>query len=555
MTALSHPLPQMVLTRCYVNLSDIMSKMRREKFETSSGIELPNDFNPENTNPVDYADDLGAPGEFPYTRGIRSNVYRGKFWTMRQYAGFGTAEASNARYKYLLSQGTTGLSVAFDLPTQIGLDSDDPLAAGEVGKVGVAIDSIDDMSTLLDGIPLETVSTSMTINSTASTLLCLYLAVARRQGIGFDKVNGTIQNDILKEYIARGTYIYPPKPSLRLVTDTFAYCAAEVPNWNTISISGYHIREAGSTAAQELAFTLADGICYVQSAVDIGLKVDDFAPRLSFFLNSHNGLLEEIAKFRAARRLWARIMKERFGAKDPRSMMFRFHTQTGGSTLTAQQPEVNIVRTTLQALAAVLGGTQSLHTNSMDEALGLPTENAARIALRTQQVIAHESGVADTVDPLAGSYAIEELTTQIEQIAVEYIEKIDAIGGMLRAIETGYVQNEIQDAAYDYQRAVETGDAVVVGMNKFQAEDEVPIPIMRIDEKLEREQIARTQAVRAKRNKDEAENALSALEEAARGTENLLPRILTAVEAHVTVGEISNRLRTVWGEYRESVTV
>ena len=545
----------MVLTRCYVNLSDIMSKMRREKFQTSSSIELPNDFNPENTKPVDYADDLGAPGEFPYTRGIRSNVYRGKFWTMRQYAGFGTAEESNARYKYLLSQGTTGLSVAFDLPTQIGLDSDDPLAAGEVGKVGVAIDSLDDMSTLLDGIPLDTVSTSMTINSTASTLLCLYLAVAREQNVSFDKLGGTIQNDILKEYIARGTYIYPPKPSLRLVTDTFAYCAAEVPNWNTISISGYHIREAGSTAAQELAFTLADGICYVQAAIDVGLKVDDFAPRLSFFLNSHNGLLEEVAKFRAARRLWARIMKDRFGAKDPRSMMFRFHTQTGGSTLTAQQPEVNIVRTTLQALAAVLGGTQSLHTNSMDEALGLPTENAARIALRTQQIIAHESGVTDTVDPLAGSYAIEELTTQIEQIAVEYIEKIDAIGGMLRAIETGYVQNEIQDAAYDYQRAVETGDAVVVGMNKFQAEEEVPIPVMRIDEKLEREQIERTQSVRAKRSPDAAENALSAIEEAARGTENLLPRILTAVQAHVTVGEISNTLRKVWGEYRESITV
>ena len=528
---------------------------RREKFQTSSGIELPSDFNPENTAPVNYSEDLGAPGEFPYTRGIRSNVYRGKFWTMRQYAGFGTAEESNARYKYLLSQGTTGLSVAFDLPTQIGLDSDDPLAAGEVGKVGVAIDSLDDMSTLLDGIPLDTVSTSMTINSTASTLLCLYLAVARQQNVSFDKLGGTIQNDILKEYIARGTYIYPPKPSLRLVTDTFAYCAAEAPNWNTISISGYHIREAGSTAAQELAFTLADGICYVQAAIDVGLKVDDFAPRLSFFLNSHNGLLEEVAKFRAARRLWARIMKERFGAKDPRSMMFRFHTQTGGSTLTAQQPEVNIVRTTLQALAAVLGGTQSLHTNSMDEALGLPTENAARIALRTQQVIAHESGVADTVDPLAGSYAIEELTTQIEQIAVDYIQKIDAIGGMLRAIETGYVQNEIQDAAYDYQRAVETGDAVVVGMNKFQADEEVAIPIMRIDEKLEREQIERTQAVRAKRSPDAAENALSAIEEAARGTENLLPRILTAVEARVTVGEISNTLRKVWGEFHESVTV
>src|SRR3954471_9833218 len=383
---------------------------RREHFKTSSDIELPVDFNPANAEPVDYDRDLGDPGNFPYTRGIRRNLYRGRLWTMRQYAGYATAEESNARYKYLLAQGTTGLSVAFDLPTQIGLDSDSPLSAGEVGKVGVAIDSLEDMLTLFGGIPLDEVTTSMTINSTASTLLCLYLAVARKQGVEFDKVSGTIQNDILKEYIARGTYIYPPKPSLRLITDTFAYCAAEVPNWNTISISGYHIREAGSTAAQEIAFTLADGICYVQAAIDVGLEVDKFAPRLSFFFNSHNQLLEEVAKFRAARRLWARIMKDRFGAKDPRSMMLRFHTQTAGSTLTAQQPEVNVVRTTIQALAAVLGGTQSLHTNSMDEALSLPTEQAARIALRTQQVIAHESGVPDTVDPLAGSYAIEHLT-------------------------------------------------------------------------------------------------------------------------------------------------
>ncbi len=528
---------------------------RREKFQTSSGIELPNDFNPHNTTPVNYADDLGSPGDFPYTRGIRRNVYRGKLWTMRQYAGFATAEESNARYKYLLSQGTTGLSVAFDLPTQIGLDSDDPLAAGEVGKVGVAIDSLDDMLTLFDGIPLDTVSTSMTINATASTLLCLYLAVAKKQGVGFDKVNGTIQNDILKEYIARGTYIYPPKPSLRLITDTFAYCAAEVPNWNTISISGYHIREAGSTAAQEIAFTLADGICYVQAAIDVGLDVDKFAPRLSFFFNSHNNLLEEIAKFRAARRLWARIMKDRFGAKDPKSLTLRFHTQTAGSTLTAQQPEVNVVRTTIQALAAVLGGTQSLHTNSMDEALGLPTENAARIALRTQQVIAHESGVADTVDPLAGSYAIEELTTQLEQKARDYIEKIDAMGGMLRAIETGYVQNEIQEAAYDYQRAVETGDALVVGMNSFQLDEEVPMPVLRIAEQIERDQVARLQSIRAKRDTAAAENALNKIEAAAAGTENLLPHILTAVESHVTVGEISHTLRKVWGEYRESVTI
>ncbi|HRI04703.1 MAG TPA: methylmalonyl-CoA mutase family protein [Pyrinomonadaceae bacterium] len=531
-----------------------MAKTRRESFQTSSGLSLPNDFNPENVTPVDYEQDLAAPGDFPYTRGVRPSMYRGQFWTMRQYAGFATAEESNARYKYLLSQGTTGLSVAFDLPTQIGLDSDDSLAAGEVGKVGVAIDSLDDMLTLFDGIPLDQVSTSMTINSTASTLLCLYLAVARKQGVSFDKVSGTIQNDILKEYIARGTYIYPPKPSLRLITDTFAYCAAEVPNWNTISISGYHIREAGSTAAQEIAFTLADGICYVDAAISVGLKVDDFAPRLSFFFNSHNNLLEEIAKFRAARRLWARIMRDRFGAVNPKSLMLRFHTQTAGSTLTAQQPEVNVVRTTIQALAAVLGGTQSLHTNSLDEALGLPTENAARIALRTQQVIAYESGVADTVDPFAGSYAIEELTTQLERAAVDYIEKIDAMGGMLRAIELGYVQNEIQEAAYDYQRAVETDDAIVVGVNKFQA-DEEPIPVMRIDEKIERDQVARLQAIRARRNAADAEAALNAIETAAKGTENLLPRILTAVEAEVTVGEISNRLRSVWGEYRESITI
>ena len=520
-----------------------------------TGIELPNDFNPSNTRAVDYKSDLAEPGEFPYTRGVRPNMYRGKFWTMRQYAGFATAAESNERYKYLLSHGTTGLSVAFDLPTQIGLDSDDPISAGEVGKVGVAIDSLDDMLTLFDGIPLDRVTTSMTINATASTLLCLYLAVARKQGVPFDKVGGTIQNDILKEYIARGTYIYPPKPSLRLITDTFAYCASEVPNWNTISISGYHIREAGSTAAQELAFTLADGICYVESAIDVGLDVDKFAPRLSFFFNSHNNLLEEIAKFRAARRLWARIMRERFGARNPRSLMLRFHTQTAGSTLTAQQPEVNIVRTTIQALAAVLGGTQSLHTNSMDEALSLPTENAARIALRTQQVIAHESGVADTVDPLAGSYAVEEITFELEEKARDYIEKIDAMGGMLRAIETGYVQNEIQEAAYQYQRAVETKEAIVVGMNEFRTEDEVPIPILKIDDRIEREQVERVRAIRAKRDAAKAEAAITALGVAAAGTENLLPRILDCVEAYVTVGEISNAFCAAWGEYQEAVTV
>ena len=532
-----------------------MANERRQKFQTSSGIELPNDFNPQNVDHFVYEKDIADPGSFPYTRGIRTNMYRGKLWTMRQYAGFATAAESNARYKYLLSQGTTGLSVAFDLPTQIGLDSDDPLAAGEVGKVGVAIDSIHDMLTLLDGIPLDQVTTSMTINATASTLLCLYLAVAKKQGVPFDKVGGTIQNDILKEYIARGTYIYPPKPSLRLITDTFSFCAAEVPNWNTISISGYHIREAGSTAAQEIAFTLADAICYVQAAIDVGLKVDDFGPRISFFFNSHNNLLEEVAKFRAARRLWARIMKDRFGAKDPRSMMLRFHTQTAGSTLTAQQPEVNVVRTTIQALAAVLGGTQSLHTNSMDEALGLPTENAARIALRTQQVIAHESGLADTVDPLGGSYAIEQLTNDLEFKAVEYIEKIDAMGGMLRAIETGYVQKEIQDAAYDYQRRVETHDAIVVGVNKFQSDKAEPIPILTINERIERDQIERVRAVREKRDSAKADAALAALKETASGTPNLLPIILECVESEVTIGEISHALRSVWGEYKEAVAL
>ncbi|MBA2494666.1 MAG: methylmalonyl-CoA mutase family protein [Acidobacteria bacterium] len=531
-----------------------MMKDRRETFQTSSGIELPTEFTPANTD-IDYENDIGNAGIFPYTRGVRANMYRGRFWTMRQYAGFATAEESNARYKYLLSHGTTGLSVAFDLPTQIGLDSDDALAAGEVGKVGVAIDSLEDMLTLFGGIPLDKVSTSMTINATASTLLCLYLAVARKQNVSFDKVSGTIQNDILKEYIARGTYIYPPKPSLRLITDTFAFCASEVPNWNTISISGYHIREAGSTAVQEVAFTLADAIAYVDAAISAGLKVDDFAPRLSFFFNSHNNLLEEIAKFRAARRLWAQIMKERFGAKDVKSLMLRFHTQTAGSTLTAQQPEVNVVRTTIQALAAVLGGTQSLHTNSMDEALSLPTEQAARIALRTQQLIAYESGVADTVDPFAGSYAVEELTNKIEEKAVGYIKKIDAMGGMLKAIENGYPQREIQEAAYAYQKAVEQETEIVVGVNRFQIEEETSIPILKVDEAIERGQIERLKALREKRDTEKAENSLNKLEEAAKTDENLLPKILDCVENYATVGEISNKLRKVWGEYREAVTV
>jgi methylmalonyl-CoA mutase N-terminal domain/subunit len=531
------------------------ARERRERFETSSGVELPNDFNPQNTDAPDYERDLGAPGDYPYTRGVRRTMYRGRFWTMRQYAGYASAEESNARYKYLLAQGTTGLSVAFDLPTQIGLDSDDPLSAGEVGKVGVAIDSLEDMERLFDGIPLGSVSTSMTINATASTLLCLYVAVAKRQNISPDKLEGTIQNDILKEYIARGTYIYPPAPSMRLITDTFAYCAREIPKWNTISISGYHIREAGSTAAQEIAFTLADAIAYVQAAIDAGLKVDDFAPRLSFFFNAHNNLLEEVAKFRAARRLWARIMRERFAARDPRSLMLRFHTQTAGSTLTAQQPEVNVARTTIQALAAVLGGTQSLHTNAMDEALALPTETAARVALRTQQVIAYESGVADTVDPLAGAYAVEQLTNDLERLASDYIEKIDALGGTLRAIESGYIQREIQEAAYRYQRAVETGDAVVVGVNRFQTEEDSSPPTLSVAPAVEREQVERLRNLRARRDNDAAEVSLARLEEAARGTENLLPHILSAVESLATVGEISHRLRRVWGEYREALTV
>jgi methylmalonyl-CoA mutase N-terminal domain/subunit len=528
---------------------------RREHFKTTSGTELPVDFNPSNTDELEYDRDLGDPGVFPYTRGIRPNMYRGRLWTMRQYAGYASAAESNARYKYLLAQGTTGLSVAFDLPTQIGLDSDDPLAAGEVGKVGVAIDSLDDMLALFEGIPLDEVSTSMTINATAAILLCLYLAVARKQNVAFEKVNGTLQNDILKEYIARGTYIFPPEPSLRLITDTFAFCAREVPNWNTISISGYHIREAGSTAVQEIAFTFADAIAYLEAAIGTGLRIDDFAPRISFFFNSHNNLLEEIAKFRAARRLWARLMRERFHARDPRSLMLRFHTQTAGSTLTAQQPEVNIVRTTIQALAAVLGGTQSLHTNAMDEALALPTEDAARVALRTQQVLAHESGVADTVDPLAGSYAIEQLTNEIEQGVVDYLDKIDAIGGTLHAIESGYIQREIQNSAYEYQRAVEANDAIVVGVNSFQSDQESTVKTLRVDPTIEKAQIERLRALRQRRDAIACEAALVKLEEAAHGTENVLPRILDCVEASATVGEISNRLRGVWGEYREAVTL
>jgi methylmalonyl-CoA mutase N-terminal domain/subunit len=519
-----------------------------KKAETSSGIELKTFFGPSDVS-LDYEHDVADPGHFPYTRGPYETMYRGKLWTMRQYAGYASAAESNARYRYLLEQGQTGLSVAFDLPTQMGYDSDHTMARGEVGRVGVAIDTLEDMQSLFDQIPLDKVSTSMTINSTAAILLAMYIAVAKRQGVPADRISGTVQNDILKEYIARGTYIYPPRQSLRIVTDIFAYCAREVPRWNTISISGYHIREAGSTAAQEVAFTLADAIAYVQAAVDTGLDVDKFAPRIAFFFNSHNQFLEEVAKFRAARRLWARIMSERFGARDPRSQMLRFHAQTAGSSLTAQQPEVNVVRTTIQALAAVLGGAQSLHTNSMDEALGLPTENAARIALRTQQVIGYESGVADTADPLGGSYVIEHLTNEIERLASNYIQKIDEIGGMLRAIEKGYVQREIERAAYDYQRKVESGEQVVVGMNRFTLDEPTSVPVLRIDPALERQQIDRLAKVRERRDAPVVQGALNEIERAARSDENLMPHIVTAVEAYATLGEISDRLRAVFGEY------
>jgi methylmalonyl-CoA mutase N-terminal domain/subunit len=528
---------------------------RKPVFRTLSGLPVECLYTEENLRGNEAAEHPGFPGEFPFARGIYPTMYRSRLWTMRQYAGFGTAAESNKRYRYLLNQGQKGLSVAFDLPTQIGMDSDHALAAGEVGKVGVAIDSIEDMQTLFDGIPMETVSTSMTINATAAILLCLYVAVAKKQGASLAKLAGTIQNDILKEYIARGTYIYPVRPAMRIVTDIFAWCKDALPKWNTISISGYHIREAGSTAVQEVAFTLADGIAYVQAALDGGLAVDDFAPQLSFFFNAHSDLLEEIAKFRAARRLWAHIMKERFAAKDQRSLTLRFHAQTAGSSLTAQQPENNIVRVGIQALAAVLGGCQSLHTNSLDEALALPTEDAALIALRTQQIIAHETGVANTIDPVAGSYAIESLTSQIENGATEYLKKIDALGGMLSAIDSGFVQTEIQKAAFDYQHAVETKEQIVVGVNEFQAEEERQIPTLQIDPALERQQVARLQALRTRRDSTKTQAALTELERRARTNENLLPAILAAVESFATVGEISDALRQVFGEYQESVVL
>jgi len=531
------------------------SPERREKFETSSGIEVKRLYTPADVAGHDYLRDAGFPGEAPFTRGVQPTMYRGRFWTMRQYAGFGTAEESNKRYHYLLSHGTTGLSVAFDLPTQMGLDSDSPRAAGEVGRVGVAIDSLEDMETLFRGIPLDKVSTSMTINATASILLALYLAVAEKQGVPWDKVNGTIQNDVLKEYIARGTYIYPPGPSMRIITDIFSFCTERVPNWNTISISGYHIREAGSTAVQEVAFTLANGIAYVEAALASGQSVDQFAPRLAFFFNVHNNFFEEIAKFRAARRLWAQIMRERFKAKDPRSWMLRFHSQTAGSTLTAQQPDNNVVRVTVQALAAVIGGTQSLHTNSKDEALALPTEASARLALRTQQVIAHESGAADTVDPIAGSYYVESLTDEIQRRAEEYLARIDKMGGAVSAIEAGFQAREIQNAAYRFQQEVEKKKEIVVGVNEFVDEKEPPTEILRIDPKLEEDQKARVRAVRGRRDAKRAAAAKEALDRAAGGKDNLMPAIVEAVASYVTLGEIADVLRTRFDEYRPQVAV
>jgi methylmalonyl-CoA mutase N-terminal domain/subunit len=497
----------------------------------------------------DAGRDLGRPGEPPFTRGVQRTMYRGRLWTMRQYAGFGTAAESNRRYRYLLKHGQSGLSVAFDLPTQMGRDSDHALALGEVGKVGVAIDSLDDMEVLCDGLPLGEITTSMTINATAATLLALYVAVGDRRGVPRAQLGGTVQNDILKEYIARGTYIYPPRPSMRIITDLFAFCRAEIPKWNTISISGYHIREAGSDAVQEVAFTLADGIAYVQAALDSGQAVDDFAPRLAFFFNGHNNFLEEIAKFRAARRMWARIMKERFGARDPRSLALRFHTQTAGVSLTAQQPLVNVARTTVQALAAVLGGTQSLHTNSFDEALALPTEDSARVALRTQQVLAYESGVADFVDPLAGSYAVEALTSEIERRALAYLERIDELGGMIPAIEQGYPQREIERRAYEHQQAVERKERIVVGVNEFVVEDP-PITLHKVDPALERAQVERVRALRARRDGAATQAALARLGDAARGGANLMPCIIDAVKVLATVGEIADALRAVFGEYR-----
>lgn len=524
-------------------------KERKSKFETDSGINIDRVYLPDN---IDYENQLGFPGDYPFTRGVYPTMYRGKFWTMRQYAGFGSAEETNARFRYLLEHGTTGLSVAFDLPTQIGYDSDHPIAEGEVGKVGVAIDSLEDMERLFAGIKLENVSTSMTINSTAAILLAMYVAIAKKQDDDLSKISGTIQNDILKEYIARGTYIYPPQPSMRLVTDIFSWCSKNLPKWNTISISGYHIREAGSTAVQEAAFTLSNAIAYVQAAVDAGLDIDVFGPQLSFFFNAHNNLFEEIAKFRAGRRIWAKIMKDRFGAKNPESLKLRFHAQTAGSTLTAQQIDNNIVRVTLQALSAVLGGCQSLHTNSRDEALALPTEESVRLALRTQQVIAYESGSADTIDPLGGSYFIEKMTDTIEEKVLQYIQKIDEMGGAVRAIENKFYQSEIANAAYEYQKSIENKEKIIVGVNDFLTKEKVQPDVMKIDQSVRDNQIKRLTELKKKRNSDKVNSTLIALKRSSIGKDNLMPYILDAVEAYATVGEISDVLRSVWGEYRES---
>ncbi|MYL37098.1 acyl-CoA mutase large subunit family protein [Halobacillus litoralis] len=521
---------------------------RSRSFHTSSDIPVDRLYTPEPLS-EDYINQIGFPGQYPYTRGIQPTMYRSRYWTMRQYAGFGSAEETNERFRYLLKQGQTGLSVAFDLPTQIGYDSDDPMAEGEVGKVGVAIDSLKDMEQLFREIPLDQVSTSMTINAPASILLAMYIAVGENQGVAKEKLTGTIQNDILKEYIARGTYIYPPKPSMRLITDIFAYCQEHLPKFNTISISGYHIREAGSTAVQEVAFTIANGMAYVDAAIEAGLKVDQFAPRLAFFFNAHNQFFEEAAKFRAARRMWAKIMKEHYKAEDPKSWKMRFHTQTGGSTLTAQQPDNNIVRVTMQALAAVLGGTQSLHTNSRDEALALPTEDSARIALRTQQIIANESGVADTIDPLAGSYYVESLTDQIEKEAGAYLDRISEFGGAVQAVEEGYMQREIHQAAYEAQKRIESKEDIVVGMNEYQLDEEIHADLLKVDEALERGQIEKTQQVREERNQEEVDRCLQELREAAAGQDNVMPPIVKAVQAYATVGEIANILRDEFGEY------
>ncbi|WP_148698654.1 acyl-CoA mutase large subunit family protein [Silvanigrella aquatica] len=527
---------------------------RKSEFTTASNSLIEEIYYPENARDNQhYLKNIGFPGEFPYTRGVHAKMYRSSLWTMRQYAGFATAEESNKRYKYLLSQGQTGLSVAFDLPTQIGYDSDSPEAEGEVGKVGVAIDTLADMEVLLEGIPLDKISTSMTINASSAVLLALYICVAEKQGISSDKLRGTIQNDILKEYIARGTYIYPPKQSMRIITDIFSYCKESVPLWNTISISGYHIREAGSTASEEVGFTLANGIAYVEAAIQTGLDVDEFAPRLSFFFNSFTDLLEEVGKFRAARRMWAKIMKERFGAKNPKSLMLRFHTQTAGSTLTAQQPDNNIIRVTIQALAAVFGGTQSLHTNSKDEALALPTEESARIAIRTQQVIAYESGVAETVDPLAGSYYVEALTDRIEKEALDIISKIDSIGGMVKAIEEGFVQASIQKSAYKYQQDIENQNRIIVGVNKFTVDEKDHSELTKIDALVEKNQIKRLKKIKETRAQKAVDESLQQLKIAAQGTDNLMPYIIRAVKSCASIGEICNAMRDVFGEYKENI--